>query len=568
VRQRIALWGALAAIVVAAGVLAVFVAGGDGEGPPGLPLAAAGGDGAGDARAESAVAAPAADIAPAFVYVPGEGLPALGDEAPAYRLAGHVTKGDVERLAGELDIDGEPTKAGDAWHVDDGETSLDVYGTEGAWSAYRMVIDPSGAPEARSGAGTSSSSGSGSSGAVSNSAGGGEDEGAASVSASDSAGGRTIDAETVSDVQQVCPGTTPGADNVVSLCEPPFCPTSPAADPPADCTPICLEQPDAVTDGVKPCTPPMCPQYDNATGGGGAARTTADAAIPCPGPICPDTPAAEFRCIPPTPPSTTPPSPGDPVPDPLPTPTTTITVPPTTVPAPPPGMPSEDEAKSAARDLAEAVGLDVDGAAVTAENLVSTWSVTVEPQVGGLPAPGLTMYVGVGPEGRIDSASGQMADPDELGDYPMIDTRDALTRLNEGWDLLTTQGDAGAKAAAEDDSADDAAAGANASGAAAPPETPPPTLVAPGGEPQAAVETVPPLPGDTPVTGPVHPTPVPPGGGAAEVEVTDAEVVLVTVPSWDGSGTYLVPGYRFTAEDGSTPTVPAVTDDALQRPEG
>lgn len=51
-----------------------------------------------------------------------------------------------------------------------------------------------------------------------------------------------------------------------------------------------------------------------------------------------------------------------------------------------------------------------------------------------------------------------------------------------------------------------------------------------------------------------------------EVEVTDAEIVLVTVPSWDDSGTYLVPGYRFTAADESRPTVPAVTDDVLEPP--
>jgi hypothetical protein len=60
--------------------------------------------------------------------------------------------------------------------------------------------------------------------------------------------------------------------------------------------------------------------------------------------------------------------------------------------------------------------------------------------------------------------------------------------------------------------------------------------------------------------------PAPPAPEPVEVELTDAERVLLAVPSWDGSGTYLVPGYRFTTAEGPGPIVPAIEDDALTPP--
>jgi hypothetical protein len=47
------------------------------------------------------------------------------------------------------------------------------------------------------------------------------------------------------------------------------------------------------------------------------------------------------------------------------------------------------------------------------------------------------------------------------------------------------------------------------------------------------------------------------------VAVTDAAVVLVAVPAWNGTGTYLVPAYRLTAADGTAPVVLALAEDAL-----
>ena len=50
--------------------------------------------------------------------------------------------------------------------------------------------------------------------------------------------------------------------------------------------------------------------------------------------------------------------------------------------------------------------------------------------------------------------------------------------------------------------------------------------------------------------------------------LVDAEPSLVLLPANDGSGdAYLVPAYRFTAEDGGTVDLPAVADEALDRPD-
>ena len=52
-----------------------------------------------------------------------------------------------------------------------------------------------------------------------------------------------------------------------------------------------------------------------------------------------------------------------------------------------------------------------------------------------------------------------------------------------------------------------------------------------------------------------------------EIVLVDAEQSLVLLPANDGSGdAYLVPAYRFTAEDGGTVDLPAVADDALAGP--
>jgi hypothetical protein len=235
-------------------------------------------------------------------------------------------------------------------------------------------------------------------------------------------------------------------------------------------------------------------------------------------------------------------------------------VPTTTVPAEPADLPSEHEARQIALDLLEATGADVSGAHVATEDVGGIWSVTVEPVVDGVPAPGLDMYVTVGAKRRIDGASGHLGKVEKLGDYPLIDTKAAITRLNQGWGFGGVVPDVAASSAAE--SARPATAGSDTAVSSDPgvtdnkpgPGTGPPTVNGSGSGPDGST-----LP--TPVPMPPEPTvPLP------KVAVTDAEMVLVMVPSWDESGSYLVPGYRFTADDRSSPTVPAVDDEVLKPP--
>jgi hypothetical protein len=232
----------------------------------------------------------------------------------------------------------------------------------------------------------------------------------------------------------------------------------------------------------------------------------------------------------------------------------------------PADLPSEDEARRIALDLLAATGTDVEGADVQVTDSVVQWMVTVEPRLGGLPAPGLAATVAVGDGGRVESASGYVGPPEELGDYDLIDTLAALDRLNDGsWGYRTmgTGNVQGPAAAAETDAAPVSPE------TTIPPTTGtvPPTTVVDGGTGASGGAGI--APGEPAPGGPPVPATVPEPGPEpepVEVAVTDAEVVLVGVPSWDDTGTYLVPGYQFTADDRSEPMVPAVTDDVLAPP--
>jgi hypothetical protein len=260
----------------------------------------------------------------------------------------------------------------------------------------------------------------------------------------------------------------------------------------------------------------------------------------------------------------------------------------------PADLPSEDEARRIALDLLGAAGTDVEGADVQVTDATIQWTVTVEPRVGGLPAPGLAAYVAVGAGGRVDSASGYVGPPEELGDYDLIDTRAALERLNDGsWGYRTMGNAAVDSAVAETETngagpsagvagpvaplSPEASAGASGGGSsgdgatAAPAEEPPVSAPTTGTTPSTASDGGQGIAPGEPAPGGPTPAPLPapaPESEPVEVPVTDAEVVLVSIPSWDDTGTYLVPGYRFTADDGSDPMVPAVSDDVLEPPPG
>jgi hypothetical protein len=98
---------------------------------------------------------------------------------------------------------------------------------------------------------------------------------------------------------------------------------------------------------------------------------------------------------------------------------------------PPADLPSEDEARRIALDLLAATGMDVSGAAVTVDGPYDTWYVNVEPVLEGMPASGMASSVSVGSKGQVQFASGYLSEPEKVGDYDLVSTREAIDRLNE-----------------------------------------------------------------------------------------------------------------------------------------
>lgn len=125
--RLVALSAVLAFAVGVAAVAAVAGSGGDGENRlEKLSFAFAGGGGA--ERDSMALGAP--DMAypqfgPLEYKVRGE-LPALGGEAPAYRLADETSKAKVAELASHLGLPGDVEASANGWTVRDGERELSV----------------------------------------------------------------------------------------------------------------------------------------------------------------------------------------------------------------------------------------------------------------------------------------------------------------------------------------------------------------------------------------------------------------------------------------------------------
>lgn len=199
-------------------------------------------------------------------------------------------------------------------------------------------------------------------------------------------------------------------------------------------------------------------------------------------------------------------------------------VPPTTV--DPADLPPQDEAIALAESLSTAAGLSPEGGLAEATIAGDGWLVHVEPTLDGRPAPGLAGQVIVGP-GGVTLANGYFAPGDALGDYPLISTREAVERMNRTGDVTIMST----------------------------PEE--------GDMAQAPTSGTAPEPATGPATEPAPRDSAPP----AEVVLTEAELAYVTVLSWDNSGSYVVPGYRFRDADGTlVATVPALADEALRSP--
>ncbi len=482
--RRRALWGALAVVAVAAGALAVNAGGGGPGAAPVLPVAlgAVG-------RAEGAGAADASMAWGAVTYVAGDALPRLGGEAPAYRFAGAVDEARVRALATTLGLSGDPTHQDRSWHLESGDSVLEVYEDAGGiWWFSRHVVS------------TVEPDGGGSSG---------------------------CDPDGTS-----CAGVATGVATV-----------DPATTVPA---PECA-------DGAS-CS---------------SAPTTADA------PTCPP----ESYCQEPG----TNPCPPDAecsVPPPI--------VPPPIEPPPAADLPSEGEARQIALDLLTATGTVVEGAKVTVDGPYDAWYVNVEMVLDGVPVSGGVSSVTVGPKGLVMGASGTFGVAEQVGDYPLIDTRAAIDRLNEQQSYLIdsapplgapgTASSGGGVATASGSASEsvsscaaDSATGTTRCDDVVVGDAPPP------------VECLQPVPTDpaSPTStdcgpdvcvyseGPVTTVAVPacdpgPAPEPVTITLTGAERVLVLMPASDGSSdAYLVPGYRFSNDDGAMAEIAAVADDSL-----
>ena len=532
-RRPQVLWAVLAVVAVVAGALVVTSADDDGNPRPGLPVDLASHSGAQAAAADSSMRA-------WVTYVPGDDLPALGGEATAYRLRGEVHEADVRALADALGLEGAVETDGTAsWWVagEGGLGRLDVRAGSGAsWSYYPggdCVTEAGGVVACAAGGSSSSSSSSG------------------------------------SGTSTACDGSTPE------------CTVTTAIPPDA-----CIEASDDV---AVDC----------------AARPNTAATTPCP-------PGADCvileACSQPDVTSST--CPDD-----------------TATTAPPVPLTGEDEARAAALDVVAATGADVDGARVTTQSggESRTWFVTVEPLVDGIPT-GLVSYVEVSEGAVVTSGNGFFGQPEPLGEYPLLDTRAVIDRANTqseigigpargaaddavagttadddggtavgstiGGDQPTTTVVTGSEPCASAEGAADDCGGTvcfdtdcNDVGAAEEPPTTVPCKVQSDGReicepvcPQTATTEDAVAPDVTAVgapesvdCAPPHPTPgepVPdPMPQPLELVLIDAEPSLVLLPANDGSAdAYLVPAYRFTAEDGSTVDLPAVADEALTGP--
>lgn len=236
-------------------------------------------------------------------------------------------------------------------------------------------------------------------------------------------------------------------------------------------------------------------------------------------------------------------------------------------PTPPADLPSEDDAREIALDLLRETGMDVDDAKVTVDGPYDAWYVNVEPTIDGLPVSGLFSSVSVGSKGAITNASGNLATAELIGDYPLIDTRAAIDRLNEqqgSWFAYGPDAPLGAPGTASSRPAVAIAEDAAVGGCAEQPDGSEACSFEDVGQPIDCVEPAPlPPEGDDVATTIVsdcsYPEPEP-----IEITLHDAERVLVWLPSFDGSAdSYLLSGYRFSGDDGAVVEVAAIADESL-----
>lgn len=204
-------------------------------------------------------------------------------------------------------------------------------------------------------------------------------------------------------------------------------------------------------------------------------------------------------------------------------------------PTPPAGVPSAEEARRAAAALFADLGLP--GTPEILDVHADEWGAWVSATipVDGLPTD-LYTSAGYGAEGALTSASGTLATVVKAGDYPTVDAEEAVERLRTGgyWGGGVLR---------------DAALGAAAGGAE--------TVTAEAVDPDAPVSS-----DDSDEAGddPVSILPVPEGEGETmTVRLVAADPILTLYFDADGTA-WLLPGVRFTDDNGGFWQVMTVAD--------
>ncbi|HEY1119548.1 MAG TPA: hypothetical protein VGE43_17680 [Acidimicrobiales bacterium] len=197
----------------------------------------------------------------------------------------------------------------------------------------------------------------------------------------------------------------------------------------------------------------------------------------------------------------------------------------------PADLPSQAEAEAIVRDIAEAAGLDLTGARITAYDNITTWSVSIELALDGTPIPGWSVYGTVTAGGLVLDAGGALGSLEDVGDYPLDTTRVAIDRLNE-----QSSGQGSPEPAIEPDVQTDPAAGGGTTGSAgSDPGVPTDT---------ATTDVAEPAPGEVSIM------PVEEGDGEPlTVTLRSGELSYTLVGNVDGTETYLVPAYLLDGED-------------------
>ena len=226
-------------------------------------------------------------------------------------------------------------------------------------------------------------------------------------------------------------------------------------------------------------------------------------------------------------------------------------------PLPPTGVPDAATAEQSAKDLFASLGYDP--AAYEYETYADEWgaSVTAWLMLDGVRAP-ITLSVGFGAEGAVTWASGSLASPEPVGEYPLVGTTAGIDRLNDQSGQWMWFGYGGPAVMARDTGVAvetaDAPTGADGSTGAAPATEPaampiaPPDETAPSCDPAAdcVVDEMPP---------------------PEEITVTITGATMGLTQIWDADGTvWLLPMYVFTTADGGEWSVIAVDDSFIELP--